>query len=121
MTEKPTYEVGYGKPPMKRRFGQPEGNPNGKTGAQKAMEMENAEAATRIRSRLLHATEAMLVESSTMDAMQLIDTAMLKLLKDSEDRGLGAPKAAVDHTSSDGSMTPTKIILEAATNDDSDS
>jgi hypothetical protein len=26
-----------------------------------------------------------------------------------------------DHTSSDGSMTPTKIILEAATNDDSDS
>jgi hypothetical protein len=106
MTEKPTYEVGYKKPPLKRQFGRPEGNPNGKTATQKAMEMKNAEAATRIRSRFLSATETMLGESSTQQAMDLMNKDILRLLKDSEDRGLGSPKSAVDHTSSDGSMTP---------------
>ena len=66
--------------------------------------MENAEAAMRIRARLLRATEAKLNELSTDEAMGLIEAAMLKLLKDSEDRGLGAPVQAV--TNPDGSLRP---------------
>jgi len=104
MREGATYEVGKGKPPKHTRFGQPNGNPNGKTSAQKRLEMENAEAAMRIRARLLRATEAKLNELSTDEAMGLIEAAMLKLLKDSEDRGFGAPVQAV--TNPDGSLRP---------------
>jgi len=91
MSEKATYEVGKGKPPKNRRFGQPEGNPNGKTSEQKRIEMRNAEAAMRIRERLLHATEALLGDMDAEKVMALIEPAMLKLLTDSETRGLGAP------------------------------
>lgn len=105
------YEVGKGKPPKNRQFGQPGGNAPGKTSEQKRLEMQNAEAAMRIRARLLHATESKLNELSTDQAMTLIEAAMLKLLKDSEDRGLGAPVQAV--TNPDGSLkpTPTQIIF----------
>jgi hypothetical protein len=110
MREKATYEVGKGKPPKNRRFGQPEGNPNGKTSEQKRLELANAEAAMRIRARALHAVEAKLNECSTEEAIEmLVEAAMLKLLKDSEDRGLGAPKSALDLSSTDGSMTPKGI------------
>ena len=114
MREGATYEVGKGKPPKHTRFGQPNGNPNGKTSAQKRLEMENAEAAMRIRARLLRATEAKLNELSTDEAMGLIEAAMLKLLKDSEDRGLGAPVQAV--TNPDGSLRPqdTRAAVLAA-------
>jgi hypothetical protein len=111
-----TYEVGKGKPPKSRQFGQPGGNAPGKTSEQKRLEYENAEAAMRIRARLLRATEAKLNELSTDEAMTLIEAAMLKLLKDSEDRGLGAPVQAVDHSSKDGTMTPrdtSDAVIEA--------
>ena len=105
MREKATYEVGKGKPPKHTRFGQPNGNPNGKTSEQKRIEMANAEAAMRIRARALSAVEAKLNECSTEEAIEmLVEAAMLKLLKDSEDRGLGAPVQAV--TNPDGSLRP---------------
>lgn len=98
MSENPTYKVGKGKPPLNRRFGQPEGNPNGKTSEQKRLEMStaeaalrNAEAAIRIRAKLLAATEAQLDQAQPDDIMAMIEAAMLKLLTDSETRGLGAP------------------------------
>lgn len=73
----------------------------------------------RIRERILRAAEARLVECSTDEVLdQFVEAAMLKLLKDSEDRGLGAPTQKVDNTSSDGSMTPTTIILSAADDDE---
>ena len=94
-------------------------NPAGKTSEQKRMEYANAEAAMRIRARALQAVEAKLNECSTEEAIEmLVEAAMLKLLKDSEDRGLGAPVQQVDNTSSDGSMTPTTIILSAADDDE---
>lgn len=110
MRESATYEVGKGKPPKHTRFGQPNGNPNGKTSDQKRLEMENAEAALRIRARLLRATEAKLNEISTDEAMGLIEAAMLKLLKDSEDRGLGAPVQPLDHTTN-GKEMPSPVDL----------
>jgi hypothetical protein len=81
MSEKATYEVGKGKPPKNRRFGQPEGNPNGKTAAQKKAEMKAAEIAKQLEARLLAAlaaqSDAMLVETMTGgDITRLIKTAM---------------------------------------------
>lgn len=118
------YKVGYGKPPLHTRFGaENTGNPAGKTAEQKRLEYANAEAAMRIRARALQAVEAKLSESSTDEAIaMLVEAAMLKLLKDSEDRGLGAPVQPLDHTSTDRSMSPNRIELVAVpipTDDDS--
>jgi hypothetical protein len=38
---------------------------------------------------------------------------MLKMLKDSEDRGLGAPVQSMDHTTN-GKDMPTQILIRAA-------
>jgi hypothetical protein len=112
------YEVGKGKPPKHSQFkpGQV-ANPGGKSSLQATLERRNAEAAMRIRARALHAIEAKLTECSTEEAIEmLVEAAMLKLLKDSEDRGLGAPVQAVDHSSKDGTMTPrdtSDAVIEA--------
>jgi hypothetical protein len=104
-TDKP-YDVGKGKPPKHTRFGAGNrANPQGKTSTQKRLEMANAEAAMRIRERILRAAEAKLNECSTDEVLdQFVEAAMLKLLKDSEDRGLGSPVQAV--TNPDGSLRP---------------
>jgi hypothetical protein len=110
-SDKP-YEVGRGKPPKHTRFKAGDvNNPRGKTSEQKRLELANAEAAMRIRERILRAAEAKLVECSTDDVLsQFVEPGMLKLLKDSEDRGLGAPVQAV--TNPDGSLKPpTQIIF----------
>ena len=107
------YKVGKGKPPLHTRFKPGEvRNPGGKSSEQATLERRNAEAAMRIRERILRAAEAKLTECSTDDVLaQFVEAAMLKLLKDSEDRGLGAPIQPVDHSSTDGSMSPTRIEL----------
>lgn len=47
------------------------------------------------------------------DVMEFVDQAILKLFKDSEDRAHGTPKQAVDHTSSDGTMSPKDVKLSS--------
>ena len=107
MTGTREYEVGKGKPPKQHQFKPGNKAGIGKTSEQKTLELRNAEAAMRIRERILRAAEARLVECSTDDVLeQFVDAAMLKLLKDSEDRGLGSPIQPVDHSSADGSMSP---------------
>lgn len=119
MSEEATYEVGKGKPPLNRRFGQPEGNPNGKTAEQKRLEMLNAESAMRIRARMLEAVERKLLaddvtqEQADTAALDMVEAAMLKLIKDSEDRGLGAPVQAL--TGPEGG--PLQIILKRYADD----
>jgi hypothetical protein len=103
-SDKP-YEVGRGKPPKHAQFKPGNKAGLGKTSEQKLLELRNAEAAMRIRERILRAAEARLVECSTEEVLaEFVESAMLKLLKDSEDRGLGAPLQ--DIRSGDGSMTP---------------
>ena len=104
-SDKP-YEVGRGKPPKHTRFKAGDvNNPRGKTSEQKRLELANAEAAMRIRERILRAAEAKLVECGTDDVLsQFVEAAMLKLLKDSEDRGLGAPVQPLSNP--DGSLRP---------------
>jgi Tfp pilus assembly protein PilX len=106
MTEKQNGKKGNPNPSPATRFGVGNrANPNGKTSEQKRLELANAEAAMRIRERILRAAEAKLNECSTDEVLdQFVDAAMLKLLKDSEDRGLGAPVQAV--TNPDGSLRP---------------
>lgn len=67
--------------------------------------MRNAWLATVIQSQMLEAVAAQ-VEGNPGAALARIEPATLKLIKDAQDRGLGAPKAAVDHTNSDGSLRP---------------
>ena len=91
-------DVGYGKPPKHTQFkpGQT-GNPGGKTSEQKRLELENAERAIRIRSKGLVALETLLEGMSEAEITGiLLDAQALKLLKDSEDRGLGAPVQSMD-------------------------
>ena len=113
-------DVGYKKPPKSKRFGQPGGNTPGATSAQRQMEIANAEIATRIQSRLLEALHGQMLEDPTKLTIieSYIKTEVLKLVKDAQDRGLGTPKQSVNLSSADGSMTPTRITIEAALPDD---
>jgi len=115
MTGKKDYEVGKGKPPVHTRFGAGNrANPIGKTSEQKKIELRNAEAAMRIRERILSAVEAKLVECSTDDVLdKFVEAAMLKLLTDSETRGLGAPVQAIDHTTNGKDINQQPAIIAA--------
>jgi hypothetical protein len=109
MTGRKTYEVGKGKPPKEHQFkpGQV-ANPGGKTSAQRKMEIANAERATRIRGRFLEALEGLMNEHPEKEKLieERLTSEVLRLIKESEDRGLGTPQSKVDLTSSDGTMTP---------------
>ena len=110
-SDKP-YEVGRGKPPKHTQFKPGNRAGLGKTSEQKRLELANAEAAMRIRERILRAAEAKLVECSTDDVLsQFVEAAMLKLLKDSEDRGLGAPVQAVNNPDGNLRGVPTQIVF----------
>ena len=80
------------------------GNPGGKTSAQRKLEVENAERATRIRAALLAKIEAA-IDPETGAFTDDLSGDILKLIKDSEDRGLGAPKQTVDSTHDVGEAT----------------
>lgn len=101
-------------------------NPVGKTSAQRRMEIENAERATRIRGRMLAdlereldrlEAEALETGASQTTAIASIKADILKLLKDTEDRGLGTPKQSITHGSDPDNPMPTVIRIEAASVD----
>jgi hypothetical protein len=86
------------------------GNPGGKTAEQVAIERRNAETAMRLREKALLALEALLDgKESEQVAGIMLDAQVMRLLKDAEDRGLGAP--VQPHTSPDGSMSPPQTII----------
>ena len=90
------------------------GNPGGKTSEQKRIELENARLAMEARNKFLLALTTAL-DAPGADILEMMDAQALKLLKDSEDRGLGAPVQS--HTSPDGSFAPSRIVIEAARDD----
>lgn len=90
------------------------GNPGGLTSDAKLMSLANAETAIRIRNRVLRAAEAKLNECSTDEVLeQFVEAAMLKLLTDSETRGLGAPVQAIDHTTNGKDINQQPAIIAA--------
>jgi hypothetical protein len=97
------------------------GNPKGKTAEQRQAEVKAAEIAANLRLAALIRMQERL-DAGEIDPQELVTPDNLRLFKDSEDRAHGTPKTAVDHTSSDGSMTPgpTRIIIEAASDDSED-
>jgi hypothetical protein len=115
-------KVGYKNPPKNRQFGQPDGNPQGATSAQRQMEIANAELATQIRNRMLEALAGQMNEHPEKEAIveKLIKADILNLLKQAEDRGLGTPKQSIDLESPNGTMSPTRIVIEAAQLPDND-
>lgn len=94
-------------PPANSRFkpGQ-SGNPGGKTREQRQAEIRNAQLATELRGQLLDALHTVLEDAKGNPAVILeqLDANTLRLIKDAEDRGLGAPKTSVDLSSPDGSL-----------------
>lgn len=82
-------------------------NPGGKTKAQKAIEIEAAIMAAKLRHAILSAMTEKLADIT--DATELLTADALRLMKDSEDRAFGTAKQSVDHSSEDGSMTPHVI------------
>lgn len=91
--------VGYKKPPRNRRFGQPDGNPNGKTSKQKNAEMKAAEIAAQLEQRLLAALAAqddatLISNLSGGDIARMIKTAM--------DREFGTATQKVEASGSNG-------------------
>lgn len=101
--------TGYCDPPKEHQF-QP-GNTAGlgKTSEQKRREMRNAEMATLMRERMLEAE----IAKMTADPAYVpnIDANYLKLVKDSEDRGLGAPKVTQEIEASVGVTQITRRIV----------
>ena len=82
------------------------GNPGGKTSEQRRKEIENAEKATFIRGRLLDRIVNLIKE----DPDSVDPTGdILKLIKDSEDRGLGQPKSTTEIGAVEGA--PPAITL----------
>lgn len=87
------------------------GNPQGKTSKQKRAEMANAEKAVAIRGKLLDAITETVVDMGPEALLEyLLNAHTLRLIKDSEDRGLGAPVQPI--TAPDAIM-PSVIELVA--------
>ena len=86
-------------------------NPLGKTSAQRKLEVEAGEMAARLRHMML--SRMMETVETNNAALDFITADHLRLLKDSEDRAHGTPKQSIDNTSSDGTMSPTRIELIA--------
>lgn len=121
MQRKGSYEVGKGKPPKDKQFAPgTSGNPGGKTSEQRKLEIANAERATRIRARFLEALESLMLEHPEKETIieERLTTEVLRLIKEAEDRGLGTAVQSVNVESPNGTMTPTRIVIEAAKPDD---
>jgi len=72
------------------------GNPGGKTAAQRRLEIENAEMATKLANEALRA-KLEKVEAGEIAADEL-DANTIRMIKDAQDRGLGQPQQALDLT-----------------------
>lgn len=94
------------------------GNPGGKTSEQKKQELANAEKAVAIRAKMLDALANQFENMTDSQMLEHLDQHVLKMLKDSEDRGLGAPTQPI--TNPDGNLTPSvvHIVAEPVPEDD---
>lgn len=77
------------------------GNPGGKTSEHRRAEVEAAEIAAKIQLNMVKAL-AGAVEAGSESALEAIRSDVLRLIKDAQDRGFGAPMQPVEQT---GNMT----------------
>ena len=86
------------------------GNPSGRSTEELIAMNEAAKISANLRLAALSCLQGKV--DAGEDLLEYLDANILNLFKQSEDRAHGTPKQYVDSTSSDGSMTPTKIIRE---------
>ena len=89
------------------------GNPSGRSSEELIAMNEAAKISANLRLTALSCLQGKV--DSGEDLLEYLDANILNLFKQSEDRAHGTPKQYVDSTSSDGSMSPTKIIRELVT------
>lgn len=91
------------------------GNPGGKTSEHRAAEVKAAELAAKVQLELVQALANVLGQAEGDDEkINAIKSDILKLLKDAQDRGFGAPTQPQEITSPDGSAGPAVIRIVAA-------
>lgn len=97
-------------PSPETRFGGERGNkPNGgKTSAQKLAEYAAAEKAALVSDAMLSSIMDKL--NGGQDAFEFVDPAVLKLLKDVQDRAHGTPKSTNEHSGPNGSAIPVSAV-----------
>lgn len=99
-------------PSPETRF-QPGNSYGGKTAEQKRLEYEAAEMAARIRHKLLSVITEKIggEEGSDSNALDILNGDLLRLMKDSEDRAHGTPKATTEIGGIDGAEIPVSIAI----------
>ena len=95
------------------------GNPGGKSSEHVAAERKAAEIAALMRLEVLSTMKEKILrvtkapDSSLDEVLKLLDSDVLRLFKDSEDRAHGTPKQAVEHTGEGGGPVVFQTIYEA--------
>lgn len=93
-------------------------NPNGKTSEHRKAEIKAAEIAAKIQLELLEALHETFENAGSSQKVDQIRNEVLKLLKDSQDRGFGAPTQPTEISNPDGSMSPTTVKIVAVKPDE---
>ena len=101
--------MGYKTPPVEHQFKKGvASNPTGMSKETARRIRENAAKATEIRERLL---SAVLLATQEGASIEYVEAALLKLLKDSEDRGLGAPVQKLGGEGENGRIVIERHII----------
>ncbi len=94
---------------------------SGRGGARKGAGRKPGSPTTKTRESAIKLSE--LARSHTMDALKTLidvcmnspsDTARITAANALLDRGYGKPQQSMDHSSSDGTLQPTTIVIQAA-------
>lgn len=88
------------------------GNPGGMSRETRAKIDAARDKAADVYLQLVTALSVKLTDSQAEEALEAIRGDNLKLLKDVMDRSIGSPKQQIDNTSSDGSMSPSRVSDE---------
>lgn len=93
------------------------GNPGGFTKEQAKKRKENRDRAMRLEEKMLKALEKDMTDNE-QSIMNHIRADVLKLIHTAIEREDGKPVARVDNTSSDGTMSPSKVEIVAVSKGD---
>lgn len=104
------------------RFGAGEkANPQGKTSEQKKNEMRASELASKMTVDMMEAFVKIAGNADEDGEIAgLLSADLVNLIKEANNRAHGTPKASVDLTSEDGSMSAPNVIQIVGKQDDSD-
>jgi hypothetical protein len=105
--------VGPGRPPKEHQWKKGQsGNPGGMTKERRRALDRAAELAARVLHRQLEAVEGVMLKDPTKERIvaEMITADIHRVVKEALDRADGTPRQAVDHTSSDGTMSPPPVV-----------